>query len=246
MYWIETRRYALNTAVRLATFYLFFLTVFMGAWATMRDHAGFGGSLAQIVVGLVVWMTALRAFTELASRLSNEAAQGTLEQLAMSPVGLGRVLIYQTAGNLVLQVAFVVVLLFAMMATTGQWLHLNLASFLPLLCLTVLSVQGIGFALGGLSLVYKRVDATFSVLQYIFLLLIAVPLDRLPGLRFLPLVWGGHLLRRVMVDGIPLWRLPALDVLFLAAHGAVYFAAGFALFKWFERVARDRGLLGHY
>lgn len=244
--WIESRRYAFNTFMRLVLSYAFFFMVFMGAWATLGNNATFGANLSGIVVGMTIWMCAFRAFTDLANRLTGEATQGTLEQLAMSPIGLGRVLIYQTLAQTVIQLWFVLVIVIAMMATTGQWLHLDLVSLVPLLLLSMLAVQGVGFAMGGLTLVFKRVGATFTIFQYIFLTLVAVPLDKVPALRFLPLAWGAKLVRSVMIDKVSIFRMPFGDVAFLAANGVFWFALGFMVFKGLERVARDRGMLGHY
>jgi ABC-2 type transport system permease protein len=243
---IESRRYAFNTLMRVVLSYAFFFMVFMGAWATLGNSSTFGQSLSGIVVAMTIWFSAFRAFTDLANRLTSEATQGTLEQLAMSPIGLGRVLVYQTLAQMVVQLMFVLLLLVLMMATTGRWLHLDVVSLVPLLLLSMLAVQGVGFAMGGLTLVFKRIGATFTVFQYIFLTLVAVPLDKVPALRYLPLSWGARLIRRVMVDGVPIWRMPAGDLLFLAANGVFWFALGFAAFKGLERVARERGMLGHY
>ena len=243
---IESKRYAFNTFMRLVLSYAFFFMVFMGTWATLGGSATFGDNLAGIVVGMTIWMCAFRAFTDLANRLTGEATQGTLEQLAMSPIGLGRVLMYQTFAQVVIQLLFVLIVLVAMMATTGQWLHLDLVSLVPLLLMSMLAVQGVGFAMGGLTLVFKRVGATFTIFQYIFLTLVAVPLDKVPALKFLPLAWGAKLVRRVMIDEVSIFRMPVGDVAFLLANGICWFALGFAVFKGLERMARDRGMLGHY
>lgn len=244
--WIESRRYAFNTFMRLVLSYAFFFMVFMGAWATLGSNSSFGQNLAGIVVGMTIWLCAFRAFTDLANRLTGEATQGTLEQLAMSPIGLGRVLMYQTLAQTVIQLGFVLLVVVAMMATTGQWLHLDLISLVPLLLMSMLAVQGVGFAMGGLTLVFKRVGATFTIFQYIFLTLVAVPLDKVPALKFLPLAWGAKLVRQVMIDEVSIFRMPAGDVAFLLANGLVWLALGFGVFKGLERVARDRGMLGHY
>lgn len=243
---IEAKRYYFNSLVRLVSLYAFFFVVFMGAWTTMGDNPTFGASLSGIVVGLMVWMLAMRAYSDHSSRLNMEATQGTLEQLAMSPIGLARVLVYNMAALMFAQMGFMFTFLVLMMATTKQWLHLDVLSLLPLLVLTVLGVHGMGLAMGGLALVFKRVAATIGIFQYVFLALIAVPIDKVPMLKFLPLSWGALLIRRVMVDKASLLTLPAADVAFLAANSLGYFALGLLIFKLCERVARDRGMLGHY
>lgn len=246
VHFIESGRYLLDTVMQLVLGYVFFLTLFMGVRLVGGSGATSGENLAAIVVGMIVWLTALRAFRGVAGRLSSEAAQGTLEQLAMSPVGLSAVLLYQALVQFTIQIVQVGVLLTVIMATTGKWLHLPILSVLPLLFLTVAGAQGIGFAMGGMALVFKRVSSVFLLFQYIFIALVAIPVSAHPVMRYLPLSWGAYLIRRVMADGASLFSLPIGAVLLLIANTAVWFGLGFGVYKLFENVARERGLLGHY
>lgn len=243
---IEQQRYAFNTVVKLTTVYAFFFMLFMGARATLGATAGFGGTLSSLVVGMLVFMMAQRAYGDHSARLNGEAMQGTLEQLAMSRAGLSRVLVYNMLVMTVVQMAFNAVFLLLMMVTSGRWLHIDVLTIVPLLLLSVLSVHGLGMAMGGLTLLFKRVGATAAIFQYVFLMLVAVPPEKVPVFKFLPLSHGSGLLRRAMVNGESLFRMPAADVLFLAANSGAYFVAGVLVFKLCERVARDRGMLGHY
>jgi ABC-2 type transport system permease protein len=139
----------------------------------------------------------------------------------------------------------IMLLLFAMMATTGRWLRVDMVSLVPLLVITLLGAYGVGFALGGLALVFKRIQALFQIIQFVFIGLLVIP-ARVPGVKYLPLAMGNDLIRAVMVDGVRLWRLPPGDILTAAAVGAVYLAIGIVIFSLCERVAKNRGLLGHY
>jgi ABC-2 type transport system permease protein len=226
--------------------YALFLTVFLGMRATGSAQAASGSSLAAIVVGLVVWLQSLRAFRGISGRLASEASRGTLEQLAMSPVGLSRVLVYQAIGEFGIQLVQTSVLLVLIMATTGKWLHLDLVSILPLLVLTVAGAQGLGFLMGGVSLVYKRVSALFTLFQYLFIALVAVPVTTHPAMKWLPLGWGSYLIRQVMVERVSLLQLPAGALAIHVAASVGYFGLGFAAFRFMERKARDEGHLGHY
>jgi ABC-2 type transport system permease protein len=243
---IEQRRYAFNAVMRLIAVYAFFFMLFMGARVTLGSTAGYGDSLASLVVVMLVFMMAQRAYQDHSTRLNAEAMQGTLEQLAMSRVGLSQVLVYNLLVMTVVQLGFNAVFVVMMMATTGQWLHLDVLSIVPLLLVSILAVHGLGLAMGGLTLLFKRVGATAAIFQYVFLMLVAVPVDRVPLFRYLPLSYGSGLIRRVMVDGESLFRMPAGDVLFLAVNSGAYFAAGLLVFHLCERAARTRGMLGHY
>lgn len=244
-FWLESRRYAFNTVMQLVMAYALFLTVFLGMRATGSAGAS-GDSLAAIVVGLVVWLQSLRAFRGISGRLASEASRGTLEQLAMSPVGLSRVLIYQAVGEFGIQLVQTSVLLVLIMATTGKWLHLDVLSIMPLLVLTVAGAQGLGFLMGGVSLVYKRVSALFTLFQYLFIALVAIPVTTHPVMKWLPLGWGSYLIRQVMVERVSLLQLPSGALLIHLAASAGYFGLGFAAFLFMERKARNEGHLGHY
>lgn len=245
-YAIELKRYYFNTLSMMVSFYLIFVLVFYGARTFAGGQAGFGDTLAGIVVGFMVFYIVIYAYGELSWVLMAEASQGTLEQLSMSPLGLGRVLVVRILAALVYRVGIMLAFLLLMMATTGQWLRLDLVTLLPLLVFTIASAQGLGFVMGGFALVFKQVQATLGILQFAFVGLLAAPIDRLPWLKYLPLSWGNDLVRRAMIDGVSIFAMPAADLLFLVANGAAYFGLGFLGFKFFERRARERGLLGHY
>lgn len=245
-YWIEKVRYSFNTLSGLVALYLLFFVVFTGA----RTYLPAGGAQAQAIQGLEVvfmlWSLAIFVFMEFTWVLTNEAQLGTLEQLAMSPYGLGAILFGRTVAGLLFHLVVMTLFLVLMMASTGQWLHLDLVSLLPLVVLTVASIQGLGLAVGGLALVFKQITALFQILQFGFAVLLAAPADALPALKYLPLAWGAHLVRRVLVEGASLVDLGATEVGFLAAHAAAYLVLGTVVFKLFENGARRHGLLGHY
>lgn len=96
------------------------------------------------------------------SKIQVELLKGTLEQLAMSPLGFGRVLLSRLAAAFLFDLLVMLLFLLLMMASTGKWLHLDLLSLLPLLLLTMAGVLGIGFIMGGLALVFKQIQASLS------------------------------------------------------------------------------------
>lgn len=245
--WIELKRYPFNTISAIVSVYLFFFVVFLGvrSFADTSTMAP-GGAIDTIVVGFSVWFLTLFAFIDVAFTLTREAQRGTLEQLAMSPLGLGRTLICSTSAAFFFNLALVGVLLLLMMATTGNWLNLDLVSLLPLVVLTVAGAQAIGFLMGGMALIFKQIEASFGILQFVFIGFLAVPLDRFPAARHLPLAWGNHLINRVMRGGASLAEMAAPDLGYLVVNSAVYLGLGLLAFKLLEREARKRGLLGHY
>ncbi len=245
-YAIELKRYAFNTLSMLVSFYVIFLLLFLGVRQLAEGGQQFGGALNGMVVGFMVFYLTVYAYAELSWVLIQEAQQGTLEQLSMSPLGFGRVLIARIFAALVYRTAIMFALLVLMMATTDQWLRVDVWTIIPLLLFTIAGAQGVGFIMGGLALVFKQIQASLGILQFVFVALIATPIDQFPFLKYFPLSWGTYLISDAMIDGVRLWQFTTSDLALLVGVGVSYFALGFAAFKLFERVARGRGLLGHY
>lgn len=241
-------RYPFNLIAGLASIFMIFLIIFYGARFIGGGNPSFGDTLEGIVMGFMLWMFIIFAFSDLTWDFINEAQQGTLEQLYMSSLGFGWVSISYVLTFLVINLTLTLSMFFLMMAVTGKWLHLDFFSLIPLMLLTVCGVYGFGFAMGGLALVFKQVQAAFQIFQFVWLLFVLAPtvMESLPWVKFLPVTWGVHLIGRVLIGGQSLSAMPFTDLVFLAAISATYFLIGYALFKRLEGVARDRGLLGHY
>jgi len=243
---ILMRRYLFDTVGALVAIYILFLFIFFGARGLGGDVPEFGGTLDTIVIGFLVWTFALSAYSVLAQRMVREAQEGTLEQLYMSPFGFTWVCLFRIVGSFFRMLMFNIAILLLMMATTGRWLHLDVVSLLPLILLTLAGVYGIGFIMGGLALVFKRIESFVGIFQFALVGLIAAPIDRFPVLRYLPLAEGNRLIRQVMAEGLSLGTLPTGDLLLLVFNATFYFGVGLLVFNLLLKTAKKRGLLGHY
>lgn len=243
---VQLRRYYFNTVSSLVTLYIIFLFIFYGTKALGGVAVSADGTLEGMIVGYFLWANAMFAYSDLSWGLTSEAQVGTLEQLYLSPFGFGFVNACSTAVNFIVNILCNVVLLLAAMATTGKWLRLDVVSILPLLLLTLAGAYGIGFALGGLALIFKRIQATFQIVQFVFIGFLLAPMSNIPATKYLPLAMGNILIQRVMVNGFRLWQLPLDELGVAAATGVVYLGLGLTAFAWASRVARNRGLLGQY
>lgn len=237
-------RYPVNTASQLATVYFAFLVIFFGGRALVGPTID--DSLDGIIVGFFLWTLAIVAYSGLSWDLTREAQWGTLEQLFMSPFGFGTVMAFKVGVNVLFSLGWGAVILVLMLATTGRTLHLPLVTVVVLGLLAVASAAGVGFAFGGLALVYKRVENAFQLVQFAFIGLIAAPVGEYPWLRFLPLAQGSQLLGRAMTTGVRLWELPTGDLGVLVLTAVGYLGVGFYLFMRAQRRARRLGVLGHY
>ncbi len=245
--WIGWKRYPFNLVSSFITIYLLFLIVFFGYSHFAAKGPSFGEHLDGIVVGFLLWLFAISAYSSLSWEMMREAEIGTLEQLFMTPLGFDLLTLFKIIVDFILTLfIFILPVLFIMMATTGRWLHLDLISLLPLFIFTLMSVYGIGFLTGGLALVFKQIRSFFQILQFVFVGLIAAPVDKIPALKALPLSLGTELIAKIMIHNLRLWQLNKMDLIFLILNGTFYFLAGFYIFKYFVKIARVRGVLGHY
>lgn len=241
---ILLRRYWFDTVSQLVVTYVMFLLLVFGGRSIAPSVIQ--ESLGGIIVGYFLWSTAVSSYRTPSSSLIGEARKGTLEQLSLSPLGIGRVLLLKTAAGLVVSVSLSLAILVSLLAITGETLALDLVAIVPILLLSLLSILGLGFAFGGLALLYKRVSSALQLVQYLMIGFVAVPVESNPAFKLLPLSLGSKLLRDVMVGGLGLFEIPTADLALLVGKGVVYFGAGYLVFYWFKERARAQGAIGHY
>jgi ABC-2 type transport system permease protein len=96
--------------------------------------------------------------------------------------------------------------------------------------LAIVSVLGLGFAAGGLAVLYKRINTWLNLLQFGFLVLISAPAFDLGWTKFLPLAQGSAMLQRAMIDGTRLWEFSPVDLAVLVGVAVGYILLGYASF----------------
>ncbi len=223
-----------------------FLLFFLGYKFVGGSQPSFGRTTEGFVVGFFIWTYSISAYSILAWGIIQEARSGTLEQLYMTPLGYERVAIYTVIANFIWSLVWVIPVLVLMMITTGKFLHFDLITLVPLLVFTISSGYGIGFITAGLGLIFKKIQSFFQILQFIFVGFIVAPIDKLPVLKILPFSLGTKLIARNMMDKIPIYKMPPGELLILIVNAVFYTVVGFSVFKLCEKVAKDKGLLGHY
>jgi len=243
------RRYPVNMLAGIAVTYMIFLFIFYGYRAAAGPTGAKTAVLDAIVVGYLMWLYSITALASVTWEMTSEAQMGTLEQLFMNPHGFALLWFLQAVCDMVLSLMFVAPMLFAVMATTGRWLHLEPKALLSLLVVVppaILSVYGCGLMLGGLALVAKQLQAVFQVVQFVFVAVIVAPVGRYPWLKLAPVALGADMVRRITADGVPIWHIPLGEILTLFGVAFVWMAGGVLLFRVAVSAARKRGLLAHY
>src|SRR4028118_998930 len=226
-------------------------SVFYGLFLSARYIAGpslqFGDRLDAIIVGYTLWSLVLFIMTDIAGGLQYESQTGTLEQLFLSPFGAPVVFVIRALASLILRLAVILSILLIIMALTGSRLEFPPMLLLPLLTV-LLGAYGLAFIMGSLALLLKRVQQILGIFQFALLFLMATPTETWPGSLqvarwLLPMTSGAGLLRDVMARGEAL-NLAGFTLALL--NGIGYFTVGLMIFRFAEREAKRRGLLGGY
>jgi ABC-2 type transport system permease protein len=206
---------------------------------------------------LVVWMVPFLFFylqvAKMFWRLLGEIQSGTLEQVYLSPLPSWLI---AAAGRLVAALAETAVIVAALYAGVGLLVPLHIgrrpAAALPLLL--VIAVVGYSLLIGGLTLVWKRIEMLVEaqgiavwVLSATALPLLAVPGWMATAGRLVPITPGLASLDRLLLASHPaitLWGTGGLAWMLATAAG--WLLAGILAFALGERAAKRRGSLGRY
>jgi len=237
-------RYPANAVGGVVVALLFFGVLFYGG--RMVAGRALTDSIEGIVVGYFLWTLSVGAYSSISNDIASEVQWGTLERHVMTPFGFAPVALLKGLAKMVRTFLTSAVVLALMLVLTGTTLQVNALTVVPVAVLSVASVLGLGFAAGGVTLLYKQVGNWLNLLQFGFVVLISAPALELGWTAALPLAHGSGMLQRAMLEGTRLWEFPAADLALLAAVAVGYFLAGYLLFGYATRRARRLGVLGDY
>ncbi|MGV8145473.1 MAG: hypothetical protein ACLKAK_01065 [Alkaliphilus sp.] len=241
------KRYFFNSLGGLITMYMLFMFLFWGYSSFAGGVDNFGVNLEGTVVGYILWFNAIMVYQDMAySTIINEAKEGTLEQLYMSSFNFGWVVSAITGSRIIINGVLATAMLGIIILSTGVNLNIDVLSILPLLIMTLFNFLGIGFMVGGLALIFKKMHNYVQIITFLLLFAIAAPITTMPWTRFLPGSWGSHLIRQVMVNDVSIVEFSAYQITFLIVIGLIYLTVGYGAYKICEKHAMQRGLIGHY
>ncbi len=241
-YWLE---YAADLLLYTAGF-LLLIAVFSAA----SQSYGPLGYLSTLI-GYTVWKICASSLEDIARIASDEARTGTLEQLFVSGVRPGIVFIVRSLGIMLNHTIRGLLLAFVLATILGLLQPVPIL-VIAVFVLTLAGTCGLGFALVGLVLVYKRIGGGIHLLwqMLVFFTGALAPItNQVLGAfsKLLPLTLGITCLREIMINGATtayLWQSGLLPGLLI--NSFIYVTLGAILFTWGERRARQLGVLAHY
>jgi len=237
-------RYPANAIGGIVVALFFFGVLFYGGRAL--TGRALTDSIEGIIVGYFLWTLSVGAYSSVSNDLGSEVQWGTLERHITTPFGFAPVALLKGVAKIVRTFLTSAVILAAMLLLTGTQLSLSPFTIVVIAGLSITSVLGLGFAAGGVTVLYKRIGNWLNLLQFGFVVLISAPVFDAPWTRVLPLAHGSALLQRAMVDGVRLWEFGLLDLGLLVGVAGGYLAGGYLVFQYATRRARRLGVLGDY
>jgi ABC-2 type transport system permease protein len=209
--------------------------------------------LAPALLGYLIWFYALEAISNMSWALREETNTGTLEQMYMSPVSPGILMIGRTLSTLVSTSIMVAVAGITLMLLLNITLPLRIEA-VPVFILTMAGLYGFGYIVGGLTLIFKHTESFANLIQNALLFLNGafLPVNRLPPALevvalLLPSTQGIIVIRKVILEKaslVAVWNDGSLQ--YLLVHSVVFFLGGLMIFRYCEHVAKRRGTLGQY
>lgn len=245
--WILFIRYPAEAIGEIVVITAIFYGLFLSARYMAGSALQFGDRLDAVIVGYTLWSLVLFVMSDISARLQYEAQTGTLEQLFLSSFGAPLLFVMRALASLVLRLAVNLSILLIIMALTGSRLQFPPTLLLPLSA-TLLGAYGLAFTMGSLALLLKSVQQLLVIFQFVLLFLMATPTETWAGslqlVRWLlPMTGGAGLLRDLMARGEAL-NLAQFTLALL--NGIGYFTVGLLIFRFAEREAKRRGILGGY
>ncbi len=246
---IDLWRGKLASLLELILFALFFLAIMFALGRGVFHQE----QVAPLLLGFVGYIFFHMQTNRLFWGLLGEVQSGTLEQMYLSPLPSWLLTIGLQVASIV-EAAFSVLLLSLFIDLVVRVsIPLRWAALLPLVLLVLGSV-GYSLILGGLTLLFKRLEILKDLFQTVVLIFggALVSLERMPGwmatiARFLPLTPGVDVLRKTLLEGVSLGTLAGDGtLLWLVGNAVAYLLLGIVIFRWCERIAKRRGTLGQY
>ena len=240
------RSYGFNTVIQFLTLAILFAMIYFGAKVLVGQKSTFGNTTTALILGYWIWMGILMSFSQFAWSIITYAEQGLLEQLFMTPWQLKRIIAVEAAGDFLISTTLNLLMLLLFMLITGRWLRLEPLTTATLYVLILLPGYGIGYALAGLAMRFKNIQAIFNITQFAIVIFEALPVNTHPWMKIFPFAPGLRMLIQHVQKGTLLWQFSAQDLAVLIAQSVVYLALGLFIYSQLEDAARERGLLAHY
>jgi ABC-2 type transport system permease protein len=205
-----------------------------------------------VIIGTTIWMWQNVVLWNVGFALRNEQWRGTLESNWMTPTWRFAYLLGSSLPQIVTMGMFLGVtaleagLIFGVRLNGNPWLLLLvMAACIP-------AIYGLGFAFASIVITAKEANTFVFMVRGLVMIFCGVsfPLSMLPGwmqsiASWLPQTYMIAAMRKAALSNATLAQVRP-EIMSLLAFGLFWLVAGYVLFQWMERRARQTGAIGQY
>jgi ABC-2 type transport system permease protein len=217
-----------------------------------KQAAGTNDFLGYIAVGTTIWMWQNIVLWNVGFALREEQLRGTLESNWLSPTWRFSFLLGSSMTQMFTMLIFMAISAAEFSLIYGVHFHGNPLLILLMLAASIPSIYGLGFAFASLVITAREANAFVFLVRGLVMIFcgITYPISVLPGwmqsvARWIPPTYIINGMRQAALNGAQLSALMP-DIKALLAFGVFWLAAGYLLFNWMERRARQTGAIGQY
>jgi len=241
---MDELRYPVNMFAGVVSVVVLFAAIFFGGQAIGFEVVA--ESTAGLIIGYFLFLLTTQAYLGTSNMITKEAGWGTLERHFASPFGFDQVMMLKGTAKILWTLALNTVVLFVLMIITNEFFVIPIFTVAFILLFTLIAVFGVGLAVGGLAVLYKRIENLTSLLNFVIIGLVGAPVLDAPWLRVFPIVQGSTMLQETITEGTRLWEFAPTEIGILVVIGLGYFLPALLAFRLFHRRARKLGVLGDY
>jgi ABC-2 type transport system permease protein len=227
--------------------------IFVGAGFVIGNGRFNPHQLAPVLLGYLLWVAARVVILYTYESFTTETQSGTMEQMYMSVAPSELLVLMRMIATLLIPIIIMAFTATILVFLLGIQFPLHWEG-IPIILITMLGIFGIGLMLGGAILLFKQMSSLADLVQQVLLFLsgVLIPISNFPAwlaliAQLMPITQGIIVLRQVVLGGLSLaavWTNGSL--IWLCINSAVYLLGGWLIFKWCERIAKQRGSLGQY
>lgn len=241
---ILMKRYIVNSLSGAVTLYIIFFIIFQG-YSEAAGGILVGDTIEALIIGYIIWILAISSFQDITFTIQDEKKEGTIVQLFMAKYSLIRIFLTKAFSQFILNLCLIIFMLIAMMLTTNHYLQFPIVEVMGILFIINLNFWGIGFFFGGLTLIYKKMESALQIMQFAFMALVVIPIEK--GItKYLPSAWGIEILKRLVNNPQINYEYTLTDITLLIVPSIIYFSIGLVVFYFLKEKAIRKGIVEQY
>jgi ABC-2 type transport system permease protein len=215
-------------------------------------HDEGGQYFGFVVLGMMATLLINSAVNSLPGSVASDISRGTLEAMLSTPTSWAQLLPGMIGATLLWTMVKVIVLFVGGLAFGAPMQLASSLSAALILVLTLAAYLPIGLLAAALVLLFRTAGPLPQGVTYLSILLGGVyyPTHVIPDWiqgfsAWVPLTYSLRALRRVLLEGMPLYSVMS-DLVILAAFAIALFALGCFAFSFAFGYAKKAGTLAHY